>query len=374
MIKAILWDVDGTLLDFPAAEKAAIEKCFEVFSLGNCTDEMLADYSIINSRYWKMLENGEMTKPEILVGRFREFFGKYSLDVSCAEAFNEEYQMRLGDTVVFYETALQTVNALKGKVLQCAVTNGTKVAQDRKLKNSGLDKLFDYIFISDVLGVEKPNKAFFDKVFDVIGKFSPNEVMIVGDSVTSDIRGGKNAGIITCLFDPSGTKSTGEIKPDYTVNRISDVLDVLAQRRFDITFADASCRKSIEELCSKSMFDGSENICADDYYFSGGENRILAAFEENKIVGCVMAECYRDWGDIGSVLFLYNLCVDELFRGRGIAQALVRSAVLYAKELKVRRVYADIDISTPVPERVFTKAGFALEEGDTNRYFKAIFE
>ena len=123
MIKAILWDVDGTLLDFTAAERAAVRTGFARRGLGTCSDEMLAAYSRTNVKYWEALERGEMTKPEILVGRFREFFTLYGIDPDLAPAFNEDYQLDLGDTVVFQPGALETVKALKGRVLQCAVTN-----------------------------------------------------------------------------------------------------------------------------------------------------------------------------------------------------------------------------------------------------------
>lgn len=227
MFKVVLWDVDATLLNFEKAEEAGIRGCFEKLNLGICTDEMLEDYKVINRGYWQKLERGEMEKPVILVERFREFLEKYGLDASVAADFNELYQILLGDTVVFYDHALETVQALKGKVLQCAVTNGTKVAQDRKLRNSGLDKEFDHIFISEVVGIEKPNKGFFDVVFAEIGEFSRDEVLIVGDSLTSDIQGGVNAGIKTCWFNPEGKENTSDLKPDYEIRDIGEVLEIL---------------------------------------------------------------------------------------------------------------------------------------------------
>ena len=86
MIKVVLWDIDNTLLDFIAAERAAIRKCFSIFDMGECTDEMLAAYSAVNVRWWERLERGERTKPEILLGRFREFFSMYGRDPALAEA------------------------------------------------------------------------------------------------------------------------------------------------------------------------------------------------------------------------------------------------------------------------------------------------
>lgn len=227
MIKVVLWDIDGTLLDFLAAERVAIRQCFDIFDLGECTDAMLEDYSGINIRHWEMLERNERTKSEILVGRFAEFFEKYGLDISKAVPFNEEYQMRLGDTIVFQPGAEETLQALRGRVLQCAVTNGTRIAQERKLANSGMDKIFDYVFISELLGVEKPNKGFFDRVFAAIGRYEPREVMIVGDSLTSDIRGGNNAGIVTCWYNPRGNHNNRGVAVDYEIRRVDQVPSLL---------------------------------------------------------------------------------------------------------------------------------------------------
>ena len=227
MFKVILWDVDATLLNFEKAEEAGIRGCFEKYNLGECTDEMLENYKVINRGYWQAMERGEIEKPVLLVKRFEDFLNAYGLDSSVAAGFNELYQILLGETVVFYENALETVQALKGKVLQCAVTNGTKVAQDGKLRNSGLDKEFDHVFISEVVGIEKPNKGFFDAVFAEIGEYAKDEVLIVGDSLTSDIQGGVNAGIKTCWFNPKGAENTSALKPDYEIRDIGEVLEIV---------------------------------------------------------------------------------------------------------------------------------------------------
>lgn len=226
-IKVVLWDIDGTLLNFKAAEKAAIRKCFEIHGLGECTDKMLARYSEINHTYWQRLERGELTKPEVLVGRFRDFFAAEGLDVSVAPSFNEDYQVKLGDTICFEDNALETILELKGKVLQCVVTNGTKVAQTRKLANSGLDRLFDEIFISDVIGVEKPMEGFFNAVWNKIGHFEKEEVLIIGDSLTSDIQGGVNAGILTCWYNPGKAVNASGLKPDYEISNLQEVLEIV---------------------------------------------------------------------------------------------------------------------------------------------------
>ena len=230
MIKVILWDIDGTLLDFKMAEKEAIRKCFEVLELGTCSDEMLANYSAINRKYWEKLELGEITKAEVLIGRFLEFFESEGLNTELAEAFNKEYQERLGETVCFRDDSYELVKSLKENYKQYAVTNGTKIAQDKKLNKSGLIHIFDGVFISEVVGVEKPGVGFFERVWDVIGHYEKDEVIIVGDSLTSDMKGGNNAGILTCWYNPKHEKNDKDVHVDYEIDNLqllSEILDEL---------------------------------------------------------------------------------------------------------------------------------------------------
>ena len=227
MIQTILWDVDATLLDFHAAEKAAILKLFRQFHLGECTEEMLQRYANINRGYWERLERGELTRDQVLVGRFQEFFEKEELDVSAAPAFNEAYQSSLGDTIVYRDDSYHIIKSLRGKVKQYVVSNGTIVAQEKKLRLSGLGKLMDGVFLSEELGVEKPNKAFFDKVFKEIGDIDRDTVLIVGDSLTSDIRGGNNAGIRTCWYNPGHAALIEGVHVDYEIMDLHEVYDLL---------------------------------------------------------------------------------------------------------------------------------------------------
>ncbi len=229
MIKTLLWDIDGTLLDFTQAEKYGIRKCFEVFSLGECTDEMLERYSAINRRYWEALEKGKLTKQQVLHERFVEFFKTEGICFDNITGFNDEYQVRLGDKFFFCPNGYETVSALKGKMRQYAVTNGTYIAQNRKLTQSGLIDIFDDVFISDKIGFEKPSVEFFNAVQDKIGVFSHDEVMIIGDSLSSDMRGGNNADILCCWYNPHGAKNKDDIKIDFEIKDIADVLKILAK-------------------------------------------------------------------------------------------------------------------------------------------------
>ena len=223
----LLWDVDGTLLDFAAAEEAAIRALFSEFGIGICTDEMLSRYSAINKKYWERLERGEMTKPEILVGRFEEFFKSEGLDSSRAEDFNDRYQLGLGDTIAYCDDSYELVSSLKGKIPQYVVSNGTVIAQTKKLERSGFDKLMDGIFLSEDLGYEKPRIEFFDIVMKAIGEPEKERVLIVGDSLTSDILGGNTAGIKTCFYNPKELKNNTKAVPDYEVKNLREVIGIL---------------------------------------------------------------------------------------------------------------------------------------------------
>jgi 2-haloacid dehalogenase len=223
MIKVILWDIDATLLNFKMAEKAAIQKCFDLFHLGICTDEMLARYSVLNAGYWKRLETGELKKEQVLVGRFEEFFQKEQIDFHQYKAFNDEYQYRLGDTICFNDNGYELVRQLKGQVKQYIVTNGTYVAQKRKLERSGLEELVDGVFISDQIGIEKPNIGFFDAVWKEIGHYERDEVVIIGDSLTSDMRGGNNVDILCCWYNPEGLSNDLGVRIDYEIRSLQEI-------------------------------------------------------------------------------------------------------------------------------------------------------
>lgn len=223
MIKVILWDIDGTLLNFKKSEKYAMRTCFSMFGLGECSDEMLARYSEINHGYWKKLEAGVITKQEVLHGRFKDFFRTEGISFDSVREFNDEYQLRLGDKAFFNDDGDQIVRRLRDKVKQYAVTNGTYIAQTRKLEKSGLDVLLDGVFISDQIGFEKPDLRFFEYVWQQIGHYGRDEVLIVGDSLTSDMQGGNRAGILCCWYNPAGQGAPDSLKIDYTVNNLHQV-------------------------------------------------------------------------------------------------------------------------------------------------------
>ena len=134
MITTLLWDLDNTLLDFPSAERQALITTFADFTLGPCSPDLLVRYSALNARWWRRLEEGDVTKAELLPGRFREFFAAEGIACTEYDAFNAAYQHHLGDTIVFLDNGYELVKKLhQGRMKQYLVTNGSLQAQTRKL-------------------------------------------------------------------------------------------------------------------------------------------------------------------------------------------------------------------------------------------------
>lgn len=227
MIKVILWDIDGTLLDFKEAERQAMKNCFAKYELGECSDEMILRYAKINDEYWELLEKGGITRQELFTARFKDFFTEEKILFSSYDAFNKEYQAQLAEIVVFRDNGYELIKELKGQVKQYAVTNGSFNVQSRKLAKSGLRELFDDCFISDQIGVEKPNVVFFDHVKAAIGDVADDEILIVGDSLTSDMKGGNNAGIICCWYNPMRKENAKGLRIDYEIQDLQEVRNIL---------------------------------------------------------------------------------------------------------------------------------------------------
>ena len=243
MIRAIFWDLDNTLLDFDVAEWEALCTDFKEFGLGEFTKELLDKYMVINRRRWQALERGEMEKQEVLEGRFREFFGLLGFDTSIAAAFNDRYQELLGETICFRDDSFELVKSLKGKYLQCMASNGTKKAQTGKLLNSGFDKLFDLCFISEEIGAEKPAMEFFDVALaevdkwllehekdirgEYLGPIKPEEIIMIGDSLTSDMKGANNAGLISCWYNPKNFVNDHGVNINYEINNLQKIREIL---------------------------------------------------------------------------------------------------------------------------------------------------
>ncbi len=227
-ISTILWDVDGTLLNFLYSQRAALAKCFAAVGM-EAGEDILTRYNQINDSYWKRLELGEVTKEELLTGRFTDLFEAFDIHGLDVKEFAAAYQDNLGQVYCLTDGACEVCGSLRGRVKQYVVTNGVTATQNSKLKLSGLYDLMDGIFISESIGVPKPQKGFFDYCLAHVEEKDKSRILIVGDSMSSDIKGGVMAGILTCYYCAGESKDLVSpqkdypYQPDYVVESLYEV-------------------------------------------------------------------------------------------------------------------------------------------------------
>ena len=233
-ITTVLFDADNTLLDFFKDEHQALVRALEHFGVP-VTDENIAIYSEINQGLWKQLEKGEITKSELKKVRFRLFFDKIGF-VSDEDPFtvNEYYLSLLGEGGNTLEGAVDTVKKLKQEGADLyIVTNGVAATQAKRLERSGLMPYISGVFVSEEIGYQKPRKEYFDFVLDKIPEKNMESILLVGDSLTSDIRGAMNAEIPCCWLNLFGETLTDEYKPDYIISDIREVISLINCRNGD---------------------------------------------------------------------------------------------------------------------------------------------
>ena len=225
MYRTIFLDLDDTLLDFGAAERVAIAKAFRDLGL-EPTPALLGRYSELNQAQWEAFERGEITRDTVLVRRFALLFAELGLFIDPQHA-EDVYRGYLGVGHYFVEGAEEVLSYLAPKYDLYLASNGVAATQYSRLESAGIGHYFKDIFISEVTGSHKPDRAYFDYCFAHIPGFDPSEALMVGDSLTSDILGGFNAGIRTCWFNPGCKPLQGPVTPDHEIHALRELKDIL---------------------------------------------------------------------------------------------------------------------------------------------------
>ena len=218
MIEFLFLDLDDTILDFHKAERIALSKTLESFGL-EPTEAVLSRYSEINKLHWQRLERGELTRPQMLLGRFSCLFEEAGIACDAA-AIAERYENNLGMGHYFLPGAEEAVQSLHKKYRLFLASNGTLSVQHSRLTSANLYPCFEKVFISQQLGFNKPDVRFFEAAFAQIPGFDRSRAMMVGDSLTSDILGGINAGLPTVWINPSHAPANPAIPADYEIESI----------------------------------------------------------------------------------------------------------------------------------------------------------
>lgn len=222
MIKAVLFDIDDTILDFDKCASWAIKTAMDERDT-EYHEEMYSVFKRINDDLWSRLEKGEISRQELLDRRFCEIFDALGVSLDGRE-FEERFIELLHESSEEVPDARELLCYLRAKGYKIyAVSNAMQLQQENRLKNGGLMMLFDGVFTSELLGASKPSSAFFDGFFERVCDLSPDEVIIVGDSLSADITGGKQYGIKTCWFNNGGRNSLSGSFSDYVVTSLSAI-------------------------------------------------------------------------------------------------------------------------------------------------------
>lgn len=221
----VLFDADATLFDFKRSEHDAVKDCLAFAGLPT-SDDVIAVYSKINDGYWKMLERKEITKSELMVARWQSLLDHYGFDFD-AKVISELYPKKLAEKSFLMDGAIEICEKLYGKVSMYIVTNGFASVQHGRFDDSPLRKYFDNMFISEEIGCDKPDKRYFDAVGKLIPDYDPQKAIIIGDSLTSDIMGGINAGIDTCWFNPEGKPALEAMRINYTIKDLREIENIV---------------------------------------------------------------------------------------------------------------------------------------------------
>lgn len=226
MFEILFVDLDDTILDFQKAEAIALSKTLHSFGL-EPTEAVLKRYHLINKAHWEALERKEMTREQVLVGRFQVLFAEMGITVEPVEVART-YEGNLGIGHYFLPGAEEAVKRLSKQYRLFLASNGTTRVQQGRIASSGIAPYFEDIFISQEIGINKPDREYFERCFAKIPGFDRAKTMIVGDSLTSDMLGGQNAGIATCWVNPDHKAGREDIHVNYEIETLSQ-LEVLLE-------------------------------------------------------------------------------------------------------------------------------------------------
>lgn len=221
----LLMDADGTLFDFARAERRALT---QVFQWAGIDDRQRAQelYLRINRALWDAFERGEVTKDQLQGRRFAQLLEAMGLQ-GDGRAMNERYLDFLAQGDDLLPGALAVCRTLAGRCRLELVTNGISRVQHGRMARSALKDCFEHIFVSEDIGFQKPQPAYFEHCLRALGNPDPARCLVVGDSLSSDMAGGIAAGLPTCWFNPEGAARPADMPITYEIHALEELEDIV---------------------------------------------------------------------------------------------------------------------------------------------------
>ena len=218
----LLFDVDGTLLDFQQAESVALNTTPSQMGVV-MPAEYVSTYHQINDSLWRDFEAGALSAQDVRTKRFYLLFKELKI-AGDAQAFSEGFLKNLIAASAFFEGTEQVLRKLEGQFRLALLTNGFADVQHARIARLGLGELFDPIIISEEVGAAKPDPAIFDFALERMGGPDRDNVLMIGDSLSSDIQGGWNAGIDTCWLNPASITNETDVVSTYEIKHLRELL------------------------------------------------------------------------------------------------------------------------------------------------------
>lgn len=231
MIKVVFVDVDNTLLSFSEYVKESMKDGFARFGLKPYTESMFPVFEKINNSLWRQIEQGTISYEELMKVRWNRIFEELDIHFE-GEVFEEFFRERLFDSAIPEQGAMELLEHLSRRYLLCVVSNGPYKQQINRLRIGKMYDYFAHFFISSQIGAQKPSRAFFDYCFGKLRasgfpELLPEETMIIGDSISSDIAGGIEYGMHTCLYQKEKVSGENAFKADYVVTNLAEIKQIL---------------------------------------------------------------------------------------------------------------------------------------------------
>ena len=221
-----LWfDADGTLFDYDRAEANALKQTFHVLNLP-FEESYLNVYQRINQVLWQALEKQEITPAALRFRRFEMLLEDIKLSGS-PEQISSVYIEQLAFCSELMDEAIEVLQALHGKSRFAIVTNGLQAVQRSRLAHSAIKDYISELIISEEVGSAKPHAAFFETASARTGNPPKRDILIIGDSLTSDMQGGVDYGIDTCWFNPKSEPRPEHLPITYEIKHLRELLEIV---------------------------------------------------------------------------------------------------------------------------------------------------